>query len=184
MCAVYVDDTLFFSPKEENIDKLISKLKKDSNMDLEVENSVAGFLGAHIDKKENDVIKLTQSGLAKQIVNTLIIGEKSRKFTPAISTPLAKDEDGESGNAPYSYASVIGMLQYLQGYSRPDLTYAVSQCVHFTHSYKRSHEEALERICQYLKCTMEEELFLKPNIEFDVNVYVDADFAGLWPYED
>ena len=31
---------------------------------------------------------------------------------------------------------------------------------------------------------MEEGLILKPNSEFDVDVYVDADFVGLWPYED
>ena len=133
VCVVYVDDTLFFSPKEEYIDELISKLKNDCNMDLEVENLVAGFLGVHIDRKENGVIKLTQSGLAKRIVSALKIEEKPRKFTPAISTPLSKNEDGESGNAPYSYSSVIGMLQYLQGHTRPDLTYADSQCVRFTH---------------------------------------------------
>ena len=76
------------------------------------------------------------------------------------------------------------MLQYLQGHSRPDITYAVSQCARFTLSPRRSHEIALERIGQYLKGTVQEGLVLKPSGNNKVDVYVDSDFAGLWPYED
>jgi hypothetical protein len=36
-----------------------------------------------------------------------------RKFTPAITEPLVKDEFGDPANGAYNYASVIGMLQYL-----------------------------------------------------------------------
>ena len=72
--------------------------------------------------------------------------------------PLVKDEDGQPCDGSYSYASVIGMMQYLQNHSRPDITYAVSQCARFTHAPKRSHEEALERIGRYLKGTMNEVL--------------------------
>jgi len=94
------------------------------------------------------------------------------------------DADDDPPNALYSYASVVGMLQYLQAHSRPDLTYAVSQCARFVHNTKRSHEEALERIGQYLLGTMEDGLILRPTKELNVDVYVDADFAGLWPHED
>jgi hypothetical protein len=97
---------------------------------------------------------------------------------------LIKDADGDPPNATYGYSSVIGMLQYLQGHSRPDITFSVSQCARFIHQTKRSHEEALERIGQYLKGTMKEGLILRPSGEMDIDCYVDADFAGLWPYED
>jgi len=43
---------------------------------------------------------------------------------------------------------------------------------------------ALKRIGQYLKKTADEGLILCPSSEFDLECYVDADFAGLWPYED
>jgi hypothetical protein len=97
---------------------------------------------------------------------------------------LVKDEDGDPPDGTYSYASVIGMLQYLKGHSRPDLTFAVSQCARFMHGTRRSHEEALERIGQYLKGTMDAGLVLKPTSDLTIECYVDADFAGLWPYED
>jgi len=77
------------------------------------------------------------------------------------------------------------MLQYLQAHSRPDITYAVSQCARFVHQPRRSHEIALERIGQYLKRTMNEGLILQPSGFLNIDCYVDADFgAGLWPYED
>jgi hypothetical protein len=184
ICLIYVDDTLLFSPKEEYIDEVIDKLSK-SDLELEVEDSVAGFLGVHLERNEKDQsIKLTQQGLAKRVVEALDLGNQPRKLTPASSEPLVKDDDGDPPNGAYSYASVIGMLQYLQGHSRPDITYAVSQCARFVHSPKRSHEEALERIGLYLKGTLDEGLILKPTGELDIDIYVDADFAGLWPHED
>jgi hypothetical protein len=184
ICLIYVDDTLFFSPKEEFINEVIDKLAQ-CDLDLEVEDSVAGFLGVHIDRNTDDgTIKLTQSGLAKRVVDALNVGSMPRKFTPAVKEPLVKDEHGAPPNSAYSYASVIGMLQYLQGHSRPDITYAVSQCARFSHSPRRSHEIALERIGQYLKFTANEGLVLRPTGQLDIDVFCDADFAGLWPYED
>ena len=183
ICLVYVDDTLFFSPKGEYIDEIIQKLRQD-DMELEEESSVDGFLGVNMayDKTDN-TIKLTQEGLTKRIIEALNIEHLPRKLTPAAHEPLTRDEDGDPADGVYNYASVIGMLQYLQGHSRPDITYAVSQCARFTHSPKRSHERALERIGQYLKGTIQEGLIMKPTQNLDLDCYVDADFAGLWPYE-
>jgi hypothetical protein len=98
ICLVYVDDTLFFSPKEDFINEVIDKLSK-ADLDLEVEDSVAGFLGVHIDRNtENGTVKLTQSGLAKRVVEALNVGAQPRKFTPALKNPLVKDEHGEPPN--------------------------------------------------------------------------------------
>ena len=129
-------------------------MKGECILDVEVEDSVAGFLSVHIDQREDGSIKLTQSGLAKRIVKALSIDNKPRKYTPAAVEPLTKDQDGDPVEAKFSYPSVIGMLQYLQAHSHPDLTYAVSQCTRFTHAPKRSHELALERIGQHLKGNM------------------------------
>ena len=184
ICLVYVDDTLFFSPDPKYIKEVTDKLR-NLGMELEEEDSVAGFLGVDIARDErNSSIKLTQRGLAKRVVEALNVGHMPRKLTPASHEPLVKDDLGDPPDGNYNYASVIGMLQYLQGHSRPDITYAVSQCARFTHSPKRSHEQALERIGQYLKHTLDEGLIMQPSQNLDIDCYVDADFAGLWPHED
>ena len=160
ICLVYVDDTLFFSPKEEYIDEAIASLVSQG-VAVEIEESVAGFLGVHIERDEsNQTIKLTQKGLTKRIVDALNIDSLSPKNTPALKASLVKDADGEPPNATYYYPSVIGMLLYLCGYSRPDIQFAVSQCARFIHGTTRTHEKALEHIGQYLKSTMDEGLIL------------------------
>jgi hypothetical protein len=71
--------------------------------------------------------------------------------------------------------------------TRPEITYAVSSASRFTHSPKRSHEQALERIGQYLKGTKHNALIFKPKplgSVFKTDFYVDADFAGGWGHED
>ena len=185
IAVVYVDDTLFYSPKREYIDEVLERLKKEEHAELDVEDSVAGFLGVHIERDNTQgTIKLTQQGLIKRILEALQVGDLERSCTPALSKPLVEDKEGDPPQGRYNYASVIGMLQYLHAHSRPDLTYAVSQCARFVHNPKRSHERAVEKIGQYLKHTQDQGLILKPSQELDVDCYVDADFAGLWPYEE
>jgi hypothetical protein len=110
------------------------------------------------------------------------------KEIPAEHGCLPIDKDGDPPQRTYSYPIVIGMLGYL-GHTRPDTGFATSQCTRFTHNTRRSHEKAFERIGQYLKLTQDKGLILRPNIyeesgELLIDCYVDADFAGLWGYED
>ncbi|KAG7373658.1 reverse transcriptase RNA-dependent DNA polymerase [Nitzschia inconspicua] len=184
VCVVYVDDTLLWSPRIEWIDEAIAQLEANG-MALEVEDSVAGFLGVHIHRDQGDgSIKLTQKGLILRIIAALGIENEPAVHTPAAATPLVKDLDGDPPDGSFNYASVIGMLGYLQSNSRPDIAFAVSSAARFTHHPRRSHELALKRIGRYLKGTIEEGLVLRPSDTLDIDCYVDADFAGLWPHED
>lgn len=107
------------------------------------------------------------------------------KLTPAEYGCLGSDPEGDPPQGTFNYASVIGMMQYLQGHSRPDITFAVSQCSRYIHRTKRSHEVALIRIGQYLKGTMDQGLIIRPDkAELHMECFVDADFAGMWGFED
>ena len=183
ICIVYVDDTLLFSPKAQYIDEVLQKLREE-NLDLEEEDDVAGFLGVDVHRDtENDRIVMTQKGLIDRIVKALECESLPAKKTPAEHDALGSDKDGELPQAAFNYASVVGMLQYLQAHSRPDLTFAVSQCARFIHNTRRSHEIALLRIGQYLKRTANDGLILRPSENMKIDCFVDADFAGLWGAE-
>ena len=183
ICLVYVDDTLFFSPDPKYIKEAIEKLK-GRGMELEPEDSVAGFLGVHIERDEREgTIKLTQKGLIKRVIDAL--GTTKGIYTPTTTDALPIDAEGDPPDQAYNYASVVGMLLYLSGHSRPDICFAVSQVARFIHGHKRSHELAIERIGQYLYQTQEDGLILRPNTQgFSMDCYVDSDFAGLWNVED
>ena len=59
---VYVDDTLLFAQNREDIDEVLTKLRNEQ-LELEEEDSVAGFLGVKIEHRDNGSIKLTQKRL-------------------------------------------------------------------------------------------------------------------------
>jgi hypothetical protein len=65
-------------------------------MQLEVENSVASFLGVHMERNQSDgSIKLTQVGLIKRIIAALGIEYEHMVHTPTGLTPLTKESEGE-----------------------------------------------------------------------------------------
>ena len=78
----------------------------------------------------------------------------------------------------WNYPSVVGMLLYLPGNTRPDITMAVSQVCHFSHSPKQSHAKAVKHILRYLKGTVDKGMIIRPNGTLGLGNYCDADFAG------
>jgi hypothetical protein len=185
---VYVDDTLLFARSQADIEDVVKGLQ-NLGMDLEEEDDVAGFLGVLVRRipGPNTSIELLQTGLIQRIIDALQINHLPPKKTPAKLGVLSTDPEGDPSNSIFNYASVLGMMCYLQANSRPDISFAVSQCARFASSPRRSHEQAMERIGQYLKHTKDKGILLHPttlgNI-FTTDVYVDSDFAGGWGYED
>ena len=182
MVIVYVDDLLIFAKSDNLIDDFITSMQREE-ICLRREGTAEGYLGVdtqHIDGK----IHLTQSGLSQRIITAMGLTKYSNSCpTPAEVSPLAKDIDGDKASGTINYASIVGMLLYLCGHSRPDLTFAVHQCARYTFAPTRQHEKALLRIGHYLKGTMEKGLILSPSDELHLDCYPDADFAGLWKTE-
>jgi hypothetical protein len=146
ICLIYVDDALLFYKDKSSITTLVNKMKQEGMLFRE-EESITGYLGVHIDRKDDGTIHLTQKGLAEKIVDYLHL---SGDNIDPVDTPSTKyvpiDEDGELAHGEFSYPSVVGQLNYLQGHSRPETTLATSQVAHFVHSPKRSYELALIRL--------------------------------------
>jgi hypothetical protein len=93
-------------------------------MELEVEDDVAGFLGVHIDCQKDGSIHLTQTGLIDRMIKALNIGDLPAKQTPAKDGYLEANKLGDPlQGTTYSYPSVIGMVQYLHGHTRRDITF-------------------------------------------------------------
>jgi hypothetical protein len=184
--VTYVDDVLFWSNDEKHIYDLGTKLR-EANVDLEEESDAAGFLGVDLVRMPGGRIHMKQPGLIKRIIAALGFNESetASKKTPAERKPLIKDEEGEMAQESFSYASVVGMLLYLAGHTRPDLCYSVSQAARFMFAPKRSHEVALKRIGRYLVGTADKGIIMDPKnaTSLHIDAYPDADFAGLYGYE-
>eukprot|EP00804_Cyclotella_cryptica_P025289 CCRYP_010373-RB/>CCRYP_010373-RB protein AED:0.34 eAED:0.34 QI:0/-1/0/1/-1/0/1/0/497 len=185
ICICYVDDLIFWAMDGAYIDALADQLIA-AGVSFEQESDAAGFLGVRMEiDPKTGLMEMKQTGLIDRVIETLglDLGTTSGKFTPAEAKPLVKDADGEPALGEFSYSSVVGMLLYLAGHTRPDIAYAVNCCARYMFCPKRSHELALKRIGRYLKATRDRGLVLNPSKLLKVDCYPDADFAGLYGHE-
>jgi hypothetical protein len=186
IAVVFVDDILFWAKDEKYIHDLALNLR-ELGVDLEQEEDAAGFLGVRIEKNKDGLLEMKQEGLIERVIEALGLdaGTTNGKWTPAEQRPLVKDANGEEAVGNFSYSSVVGMLLYLSGHSRPDIAFAVNCCARYMFCPKKSHELALKRIGRYLKATRDKGLILNPSGDvLKIDNYPDADFAGMYGYEE
>ena len=184
IAVAFVDDILFWSTDEKYINELGNQLRKQGLL-LEQEDDAAGYLGVTMDKSEDGLLEMKQTGLIGRILEAMGLDSKlaTNKWTPAEHKPLVKDEEGEGPQGTFSYSSVVGMLLYLAGHTRPDISYAVNCCARYMFNPRLSHEKALKRIGRYLKATRNRGLVFNPTGELNIDAYPDSDFAGMYGYE-
>jgi hypothetical protein len=97
------------------------------------EGSLSSYLGVDIScLPDSKGFKLSQPFLIEWIIKAINFDPRTtrgaRGNTPATYPLLSKDEIGPARKASWSYRSVIGMLGYLEGTTRPDISMAVHQC--------------------------------------------------------
>ncbi len=180
MYVLYTDDSILAGPDPKEIEKIMEKMRK-ANLDITVEGDLEDFLGVNINRKEDGTIHLTQPHLIDSILKDLKLDQENTKAkeTPACSSRILKrHSDSEDFDGAFNYRSVIGKLNYLERGSRSDIAYIVHQCARFTANPKKEHAEALRWLGRYLKGTRDKGTILKPVKGKELEVFVDADFAG------
>ena len=83
---------------------------------------------------------------------------------PAGYPLLNKDENGPDRKASWKYRGIIGMLGYLQGTTRPDISMSTHQCARFDNDPHLSHEQAVKRIVRYILDTRDKGMIYRPDI--------------------
>jgi Reverse transcriptase (RNA-dependent DNA polymerase). len=188
ICVVYVDDTILCGPEDDALENEIrglgvNNLEQRHSFQLRNEGEVGDFLGIRIQKKGKDSFVLTQTGLISKVLAATGMEDCKPVSTPTGKVALGSDLEGDVINEKWKYSTVIGMLLYLSGNTRPDITFAVHQCARYSHNPKQSHAVAVKRILRYLKGTQDKGMTFSPTDALVVNCFVDADFAGLWGVE-
>ena len=184
MLVQYVDDCGISAPTQDRIDKFVSDLRK-LNFELTLEESFAEFLGIKFETLTDGSIKCTQRGLIKKTLEAAGMENCNPNSIPTTQTPLGADKTGPPMDDAWNYRGICGMLLYLSTNTRPDIAFAVSQVCRFGHDPRKSHATAVKSILRYLKKTQDDGMIIKPaGREFNLDLYVDADFCGLFGQED
>jgi hypothetical protein len=154
---------------------------------LEDQGSVNDFLGIQIRKDiASRTIDMTQPGLIDDIdsiINDVGFNHTTiTKHTPTGSI-LHIDKSNTTRDDKWNYISIIGKLSFLAQNTRPDISFTVHQCARFCTAPTRLHEIAMKCIIRYLLLTKTKGLILHPTKNFQLEMFVDADFAGRYHQE-
>jgi len=151
---------------------------------LRKEGEVGDFLGIRIEKTGPKKFKLSQPGLIEKVLKAAGMEDCNGCATPASTTPLGSDLNGDPFDQNWVYASIVGILMFWAANSRPDIAYAVHQAAHFTHAPCAPHAQAVKKILRYLKGSATEGLHMAPTGAMTLDTFVDADFGGTFAVED
>ena len=183
---VYVDDVIAVSRESKVLDQVVSNLQKKEFV-LTDDGTLNKYLGVDVKYKKNGSFELIQPFLIERFFKLIGLDGDSTvntRDTPAVKPILHKDLKGLPRKHTWNHRQAIGMLTYLQGTTRPDISIAVHQCAHFCINPMLSHERAVLRIGKYLLGTKDKGVIFRPDKDRGLEYYVDADFAGGWAKSD
>ena len=182
--ALYADDFLHFT----NNKALYQDFQKQFKRRFDVKTgSVGVYLGNQISV---DHAKLTVDLNQTEYVRELLERFNMTSCLP-VSTPmvqrLSMQNSGEklSADDQVSYRDMVGSLLYLACWTRPDISFAVSELSRFVSAPGQIHMQAVKHLLRYLKGTSDLSLrYSKPKNSGPMdrtNVlwgFVDSDWAG------
>jgi hypothetical protein len=113
LIVLYVDDASNAAPEVKHIDEFITSLET-KGFTLTKEGTFSKFLGIKFtENKDAGTITSTQKGLIKKIISATNLENCNPNWTPAATSALGMDPDGELMTKEWSYPSIVGMLLYL-----------------------------------------------------------------------
>jgi hypothetical protein len=180
LLCLYVDDAILHARDDAVLEEVLKRLD-ELGFAFSRDQDFSSYLGVLVEHLANGNKKLSQPGLTKQLLEMMGLADCNPTKTP-ISGPLFSHHDSQDHDpSSFGYRSALGMLMYLVNNTRPECAYAVNACAQYSINPKVPHAEAVRRICRYLKGTVDEGLYIKPNHEaLSLDCHVDADYAGNW----
>jgi hypothetical protein len=150
--AVYVDDILIFGPDESTCENIFRQLNQHFAMkNLGYPKT---FLGLNITGKNDGSISLNQRGYIDRMLNRFHMTDALSAKTPFDpSLPLLKATPLDKRADLKLFQELIGSLNHLAVFSRPDISCAVSTLSQFLQDPTETHMTAARHILRYLKGT-------------------------------
>ena len=137
-------------------------------------------MGVDIERlPDNYGFSMIQLYLIERIINAANIDLRMThsRPTPDVGPLLTRYEYGPETKHDWKYRTLTGILSYLQGTSRPDISMATLQCARFNANTKLCHKISVKRICKYLIDTKDKGIIFRPDKTQGLECHGDADFS-------
>lgn len=188
--TVHVDDIKASSNNKASAAQLITDIK--TLFDIKVNTEAEPFLGVESTISADGSIKIHQSAYAQRVLARFNMSECAPVTTPWSSDTLSKDqcpstkeEAKEMEKLITTYRAIIGSLNYIAVWTRPDLMLLCNELAKFGNNPGMEHYKALKRGLRYLRGTTDRGItyVYVPNLSRQdvcnsLSAYVDASFAS------
>ena len=181
---VWVDDVLLFGNTLEPINEFKAEL--NSKFPITDKGEVEYFLGVEIKRDlETGSITLSQEKFINEILTEFEIDEKMKAWTPGTTTKQKCSDDGDDIHKwdQMRYQQLIGKLNYLSVFTRPDLAYTISRLSQHLRAPTVTNWKEAMRVLHYLNQTKTMGITFKRTGNLNsppsgLIAYSDSDFGG------
>ncbi len=164
----WINDNMILGPSN-----LVMQLQKDliQQFDCDDCGRLEEYVGKKIEYVDNDVIRFVQTVLMQSYSNEFLLGKRcyntpAQPGTVLMKPPIDSNQLLDSKEQS-KLRSGIGKLLWHMQYLRPDILQAVCDLARHTTHGDKSHMDGMLQCMQYLKCTKDAGLFLKPERKWD-----------------
>ncbi|KAG3010793.1 hypothetical protein PC121_g14993 [Phytophthora cactorum] len=132
--------------------------------------------------RDQHAMTISQRKYIAELITKYKMVESSLGLTPQVPGLVLQPETEMSAEQiaaqPFDYSGVVGSLQYLVRWTRPDIANAARELSKFLTCYNFTHWEAARRVLKYLKGMSTYGLLLDGKTsDVTYEVYTDASFA-------
>ena len=180
--TLYVDDMKLIGPNENELDRVSQQIAE--HFQIKDLGHTKHYLGMKVDQDpEKGTIRLSQEAYIRQLLAQC----KMENSTP-VATPMDPgflnadiDGDGTGDDSPFDseqYRSVIGSLQFLSTYTRPDIAFPAGYLARKNSALKLRHWKAVKHALRYLRGAMDLSIEFTSSGGLRLVAFSDADWAG------
>ena len=178
--ALYVDDIVATSENQEALEWLQGEIKK--NFKITDQGPLSSVLNVDVLRTPTG-ISLGQPGYINKILERFQMDSGKTAFTPLPTSGIAHPEDPSycSEEDKELFQQLVGSVNYLACYTRPDIAFAVHALSRHLANPTVHALSAAKTLLRYLKTTKDYRLSfpkLTSGRKLTLRVYTDADFAN------
>jgi hypothetical protein len=171
---VYVDDIIFSSNNASLVKWFSSAMQ--SEFEMSIIGELSFFISLQITQRSEGIF-ISQEKYLREMLKRFQMEDSKPMSTPMVTgCKLSKDDDSHDVDQS-SYRSMIGNLLYIIA-SHPDIMHVVGMVGRYQASPKHNHLLVVKIIFRYLKGTMDYGLWYPRNLNFQLLVYSDVDWAN------
>lgn len=176
MMSLHVDDFYVISSHQHLLDSLYNTLISTYNEVSKKSNNVLEYLGMSVQINDNGSVTISQPSYIDKMLAIAGLSQCNPSSTPMAVAQSTNDEYSQTTVDKTNYLQLVGLINYLAIYTRPDLLYSLSRVAQACSDPRESDLRRVKRILRYINTTKHFGITYNRDEDFQLYCFVDASF--------